>query len=133
VVVVKLVSIRAEVLRSKAQQCISIRNEFMSKPAARKSDMTAHGKPATPGLGSTNVFIGKKNAWRTISDTHLCPLSTPTPHGPEKCYLGSTTVFINNKMACRLGDILQGAGPQILLLQESPLYSLEMSDLEWQN
>jgi len=83
----------------------------MSKPATRLSDTTSHGNPAVPGPGSSNVFIGKKPAWRTMLDTHLCPLPMPTPHGPEKCFLGSTTVFINKQMACRIGDILQGAGP----------------------
>jgi uncharacterized Zn-binding protein involved in type VI secretion len=87
----------------------------MGKPAARILDNTTHGTPAMPGLGSLNVLIGKKLAWRTILDTNICPVPiappAPAPHGPEKCYLGSTTVLINNQMACRVGDILQGAGP----------------------
>ncbi len=87
----------------------------MGKPAARVQDMTTHGTPAMPGIGAYNVIIGKKTAWRTILDTHVCPMPiappAPAAHGPEQCYLGSTTVLINNMMACRVGDILQGIGP----------------------
>src|SRR5262245_42229635 len=84
-------------------------------PAARITDLTSHGIPAVPGIGSVNVITGMLTAWRTLDDTCVCPLPiappVPAPHGPEKCYLGSTTVLINNRMACRVGDILQGAGP----------------------
>jgi len=84
-------------------------------PAARVADLTSHGMPAAPGIGSINVLIGNFPAWRTIDDTCVCPIPVappaPAPHGPEKCYLGSTTVLINNRMACRVSDILQAAGP----------------------
>jgi uncharacterized Zn-binding protein involved in type VI secretion len=83
--------------------------------AARIADPTSHGMPATPGIGSINVFIGNKPAWRAMMDTCVCPIPiappAPAPHGPENCYLGSTTVLINNQMACRQADILQGGGP----------------------
>jgi uncharacterized Zn-binding protein involved in type VI secretion len=84
--------------------------------AARITDPTAHGIPAVPGPGSANVLIGYMPAWRTILDTCVCPLPVAPPaplppHGPEKCYLGSTTVLVNFQMACRMGDILQAAGP----------------------
>jgi uncharacterized Zn-binding protein involved in type VI secretion len=83
--------------------------------AARIFDLTGHGVPASPGLGSAKVKIGTLPAWRAMVDTHVCPIPiappAPAMHGPEKCYLGSTTVLINNKMACRQGDTLQGGGP----------------------
>jgi|KBSMisStaDraftv2_1062788.scaffolds.fasta_scaffold167304_2 uncharacterized Zn-binding protein involved in type VI secretion len=87
----------------------------MPKPAARVLDLTTHLAPALPGIGSPNVLIGGQPAWRTIIDQHICAIPIappfPAPHGPERCYLGSTTVLINFQMACRMGDILQGLGP----------------------
>ncbi|MBD2314108.1 PAAR domain-containing protein [Desertifilum sp. FACHB-1129] len=141
----------------------------MKKPAARLGDMTAHGTPLTPGLGSQNVFIGKIPAWRGVSpaqaaqltntfnqgmnaiaqsqiealavkgtpaspaaeakvattiittvqmmtqlissftaDKHLCPLLYGVvPHGSGVVIDGSSTVFINNLAACRVGDTIQ--------------------------
>jgi uncharacterized Zn-binding protein involved in type VI secretion len=57
-------------------------------------------------------FLG---AWRVNDDTHLCAIPiappAPAPHADEKCVLGSMTVMINKKMACRMGDMLIGKGP----------------------
>ncbi len=39
----------------------------MGQPAARLSDMTAHGSPLAPGIGSPNVLIGSLPAWRGLS------------------------------------------------------------------
>lgn len=36
-------------------------------PAARVSDMTAHGSPMVPGIGSTNVIVGNLPAWRAMA------------------------------------------------------------------
>lgn len=36
-------------------------------PAARLGDMTAHGSPLAPGIGSPNVMIGGMPAWRGLS------------------------------------------------------------------
>jgi uncharacterized Zn-binding protein involved in type VI secretion len=81
-------------------------------PAARTTDPTVHlPVPAAPGPGAPTVLIGGLPAWRALLDTHACVASTPMPHGAEKCYMGSTTVLINNQMACRMTDILQGLGP----------------------
>ncbi len=88
--------------------------------AARVSDDTTHLSPTAPGTGSPTVLIGGRPAWRTVLDTHICPATTPTPHGPEKVYLGSTTVLINDQMACRMGDILQGLGPPNLIFSGEP-------------
>jgi uncharacterized Zn-binding protein involved in type VI secretion len=43
-------------------------------PAARISDMTAHGSPLAPGPGSTNVFIGGLPAWRGMSAAAVAAL-----------------------------------------------------------
>ena len=89
-------------------------------PAARTTDPTVHGTPAAPGVGSANVLIGDLPAWRTMIDTHVCPVPPPTPHGPETCYMGSTTVLINDQMACRMADILQGLGAPNQIAMGSP-------------
>src|SRR5688500_7086843 len=89
-------------------------------PAARILDPTAHVVPAAPGPGASTVLIQDRPAWRTILDQHACPLPTPTAHGPEKVYLGSTTVLINDKMACRMADCLQGMGPPNFFYMGSP-------------
>lgn len=90
----------------------------MSKPAARVGDQgTPPHTPPTlaPGVGSLNVHIGGKPAWRANLDRHICALPiappAPAPHGPEACYFGSLSVMINSQMAVRLGDILIGLGP----------------------
>ena len=38
----------------------------MGKPAARITDLAAHGTPLAPGPGSVNVLIGFLPAWRGI-------------------------------------------------------------------
>ena len=35
--------------------------------AARVTDMTAHGVPFAPGIGSTNVMVGNLNSLRAMS------------------------------------------------------------------
>lgn len=75
-------------------------------PAARLSDMTAHGTPLGPGPGSVNVLIGGLPAWRVGSDVHVCPLADPKPHGGGSVLMGSTTVLINNMPAARMGDMI---------------------------
>lgn len=35
--------------------------------AARVTDMTAHGVPFVPGIGSTNVMVGNLNSLRAMS------------------------------------------------------------------
>jgi len=43
-------------------------------PAARITDMTAHGSPLAPGPGSTNVMIGSLPAWRGMSAAAVAAL-----------------------------------------------------------
>lgn len=81
--------------------------------AARVGDPTSHlSTPLGPGPGSFNVLIGGMPAWRAISDFHACTLTTPLPHVGGVVLLGSTTVFINNLPAARMGDtIIEGSPP----------------------
>lgn len=77
------------------------------KPAARVTDPTTHGAPLSPGPGSPNVLIANLPAWRAIIDQHACPAtSTSGADGVGSVLMGSPTVFINNQMACRQGDIV---------------------------
>ena len=81
-------------------------------PAARIGDITSHGTPLAPGPGSLNVLVGKKPAWRAISDFHACPLVTGlVPHVGGVVAMGSTTVLINNLPAARQGDTIVEVGP----------------------
>jgi len=80
--------------------------------AARVGDMTSHGAPLGPGLGSPNVIIGGQPAWRAVIDTHICPLSEGLqPHVGGVVIQGSAKVFINGFPAARQGDMLIEVGP----------------------
>jgi uncharacterized Zn-binding protein involved in type VI secretion len=81
--------------------------------AARAGDMTSHGTPLNPALGSANVWVGGQRAWRAFSDVHVCPLSDggPKPHVGGAVLNGSTKVFINNLPTARQGDVIVESGP----------------------
>ena len=80
--------------------------------AARAGDMTSHGKPLGPGLGSPNVKIGGKPAWRAVMDMHICPLAEGTkPHVGGVVAKGSSKVRINGFPAARQGDMIVEVGP----------------------
>lgn len=73
--------------------------------------MTSHGTPLA-GMGSPNVIIGKKPAWRALTDVHTCPLTSGVvPHVGGSVLKGSSSVFINKMPAARLGDKVIEAGP----------------------
>jgi uncharacterized Zn-binding protein involved in type VI secretion len=75
--------------------------------AARMTDPTTHGAPLAPGPGAVTVLIGSMPAWRTMMDQHACPaVSISGADGVGSVMMGSPTVYINNQMACRLGDIV---------------------------
>lgn len=77
------------------------------KPAARVTDPTTHGAPLSPGPGSADVMIANLPAWRAIIDQHACPaVSISGADGVGAVMMGSPTVFVNNQMACRQGDIV---------------------------
>lgn len=80
-------------------------------PAARLGDPTAHGTPLT-GVGSPNVLIGGRPAWRAGVDVHACPLTSgPVPHVGGTVVVGSPTVLINSMPAARMGDTIVESGP----------------------
>ena len=83
------------------------------KPAARLTDLTAHGGSLV-GPGVPTVLIGKIPA-ATLGDMHVCPMVTPAtppiPHVGGPITLGSTGVFIGKKPAARMGDMAACVGP----------------------
>jgi uncharacterized Zn-binding protein involved in type VI secretion len=80
--------------------------------AARVGDMTSHGTPLAPGIGSTNVIIGGMPAWRVGADSHVCPLVDGLkPHVGGVVAKGSSTVLINGFPAARQDDQVVEAGP----------------------
>jgi len=78
-------------------------------PAARKSDLTVHA-PVIVATGSPDTTIGNLPAARLNDVATPCPLPPCKP--PQgKIVSSSTTVFINNLGAARVGDaVLDGAG-----------------------
>ncbi|MCC2670096.1 MAG: hypothetical protein K0Q72_2567 [Armatimonadetes bacterium] len=79
----------------------------MGKPAARIADPTSHGTPLAPGIGSINVFIGKKPAWRAQVDFHACPIVKGViPDVGGMVMLGSLGVYTNHMMQARMGDMV---------------------------
>jgi uncharacterized Zn-binding protein involved in type VI secretion len=76
-------------------------------PAARVADLTSHGSPLAPGIGSTNVLIGSMPAWRALMDFHACPIVKGLiPDVGGMVLMGSPTVLINSMMACRVMDMV---------------------------
>ena len=53
----------------------------MGQPAARITDMTAHGSPLAPGPGSTTVLIGGLPAWRGMSAAAVAALAMTIAEG----------------------------------------------------
>lgn len=83
------------------------------KPGARLGDPTGHGKPLGGSMGSPNVLIGGKPAWRAQVDFHACPMFAGIiPHVGGFIQMGSPTVRINGFPATRVGDqVIEQAGP----------------------
>ena len=84
-------------------------------PAARVTDPTDH-----PGLisgpGVPTVVIGGKPAAVAGSPSNLHTCAMPPnagPHPPTPFPMGSTTVFIGNQPALRVGDF-SGCGARIV-------------------
>jgi len=92
----------------------------MGQPAARLGDQTSHGTPLAPGIGSVNVLIGNKPAWRATADFHACPLVDGVkPHVGGVVAVGSFSVLINGLPAARQGDqIVEVGAPNAILLGE---------------
>lgn len=77
--------------------------------AVRLYDATQHGTPLLPGIGSPNVWIGGRPAWRARLDIHACPMGGTPPHGIGMVMAGSASVFINGCPAVRLDDVVEEA------------------------
>lgn len=87
--------------------------------AARVIDMTSHGSPLAPGIGSTDVMIGGFPAWRALMDFHACPIvKGVVPDVGGVVMMGAPTVFIDGMMACRMGDFVVEipGGPNPIIL-----------------
>jgi len=93
----------------------------VGQPAARLGDQTSHGTPLAPGIGSVNVLIGNRPAWRAGVDVHVCPLVDGLkPHVGGVVAVGSTSVLINGLPAARQGDqVVEAGAPNAILLGES--------------
>src|SRR4051812_23252055 len=93
----------------------------MGQPAARVGDPTAHGTPLSFGPGSPTVLIGGQPAWRSGSDTHICPLvDVLKPHVGGMVLKGSATVLIGGLPAARQGDVIVEAGPPNTIVSGAP-------------
>ncbi len=91
--------------------------------AAKAATMASAGTPGFPAAKAAEEALkaaeaAAMGAMITSSaggaDIHVCAtmMPLPPPHGPGVVIDGSTTVFINNLPACRMGDtILEGFGP----------------------
>jgi len=92
----------------------------LGQPAARLGDQTSHGTPLAPGIGSINVLIGNKPAWRATADFHACPLVDGLkPHVGGVVAIGSTSVLINGLPAARQGDqVVEAGAPNAIVLGE---------------
>jgi len=86
--------------------------------AARVGDLTIHGSPLLPGIGSPNVMIGGMPAWRAVADVHICPFPSTPPHGIGSVLQGATTVLINGAPAVRAGDLIvePSGGPNMVAM-----------------
>jgi uncharacterized Zn-binding protein involved in type VI secretion len=97
-------------------------------PAARITDLTTHVvTPLAPGPGSPDVLIGGLPAWRAIIDQHACPATSVSgADGVGMVMMGSSTVFIDYMMACRMGDIVVEK-PGLALGPTNPILMGEMT------
>lgn len=92
----------------------------MGQPAARVTDMTAHGTPLAPGPGCPNVLIMGLPAWRVGADFHVCPLVNGLqPHVGGVVAVGSFQVRIGGLFAARQGDVItEPGGPNTIVAGE---------------
>jgi type VI secretion system secreted protein VgrG len=87
-------------------------------PAARLSDLTAHG--GTVVIGCPTVLINNLPASR-IGDNHVCPMVTGVvPHVGGPFVLGSFTVLVGFVPQSRVTDMLVCVGPPDILANGSP-------------
>ena len=94
--------------------------------AARLGDPTSHAMtPLGPGPGSVDVMIGGLPAWRSVVDSHVCPLLTVlVPHVGGVILLGSPTVLINGFPAAGQGDLVAEVGPPNAIAMGAPTVTI---------
>ena len=91
----------------------------MGKPAARITDITAHGFPLVGPNPCYTVLIEKLPAWN-LASVNICampiapPPLAPAPHGPETMTTVSSSVMIEKLPAARQGDTLIGITPNTI-------------------
>ncbi|MGB3191277.1 MAG: PAAR domain-containing protein [Limnoraphis sp.] len=71
---------------------------MVGKPAARLGDMTAHGTLLKPGLGSPNVMIGGKPAWRGLNPAAAAQLASLMPQNMKSIDPLTTTTDTNESI-----------------------------------
>lgn len=90
----------------------------MGFPAARISDMTAHGGVIVTGYPT--VIIGGMPASR-ITDMHTCPMVTGVvPHVGGPIITGSPTVITGSMPQARVTDKLTCVGPIDVIVKGEP-------------
>jgi uncharacterized Zn-binding protein involved in type VI secretion len=86
----------------------------MSFPAARITDMTAHGGAVT--VGATTTMIGGIPAAR-VTDIHTCPMVTvAVPHATGPIVLGAFNVMVGGMPQARMLDMCICVGPPSLVM-----------------
>src|SRR5882724_4026676 len=94
-------------------------------PAARISDLTAHG--GTVVVGCPTVVMDFLPASR-IGDMHVCPMVTVlVPHVGGPFVLGSFTVIVGGVPQSRVTDMLICVGPPDILVNGSPTVMVGMA------
>lgn len=66
--------------------------------------ITAHGKPLSPGPGSSNILIRGRSVWRVSLDFHSCPVADPKPHVGGVVLMGRNRILANNLPVAFKGD-----------------------------
>jgi uncharacterized Zn-binding protein involved in type VI secretion len=86
----------------------------VSFPAARITDMTAHGGAIT--IGGPTTLIGSMPAAR-VADMHACPMVTvAVPHATGAIVLGAFNVLVGGMPQARVLDMCICVGPPSLVM-----------------
>lgn len=85
------------------------------RPAARLGDPTAHGSPLSPGLGSPNVLIGKKPAWRGLPTASIRQLAQSAKNAAEAA-MKVPTATNEAERAKYISDIAQEASSMVQIM-----------------
>ncbi len=101
---------------------------MVGKPAARLGDMTAHGTVLKPGLGSPNVMIGGKPAWRGLSPAAAAQLAKEITEIMKSVTQFTTATSTNNATAAAdaLKEMEQGVSKAIKIMGSVDQHFCEM-------